>query len=442
MKNRGQIPFSSLSFEEWQNLAILAVLVFYLVLIGRVVIMNRPICEIEVVAGDYCAFWSAGKVANDFGYSKVYDLERLAQFQKASLSISSDNNLPFQVLPSPYLPIFITPFQLLSYLDVTTGFWVWTLINLTAIILYSRFFYREISGKEMPVRLTILLTISFQVFFNLYVGQLNIWLAIFAGEFLRLSLSGKTFRAGIWLGGLLLKPQLLILIIPIIFLRRWKSIFMGFCLSLFFILLVSFGLAQKEGLFCLYTLLLGHAQSVTPTGTEIMMNWRMMGLDISYLFNPIVGLSVAIIGSIITAISIIYIWKKSVILNPETFTICVFATFAATGALTWHAHLAMSLVMIPPLIYLYASKKLSEQIISWWVFMPTSVWFVRYIVGALIALQIIPFAVIRSMDFLYGLSGLALNLLFVFWALIKVRKLSLNSAKMIPSPIKKTIVIT
>jgi hypothetical protein len=154
MKKQFQIPFSHLSFEEWQNLAIVAVLAFYLILIGRIVIMNQPICEVEVTAGDYCAYWSAGKVANNFGYSKVYDLELLAQFQKVNSNQSSSSNSTFQVLPAPYLSIFIMPFQLLSFLDVSNGFWIWTLINLIAFVCYLRFFYKSVMGNNMPIRVT------------------------------------------------------------------------------------------------------------------------------------------------------------------------------------------------------------------------------------------------------------------------------------------------
>jgi hypothetical protein len=439
MKGQFHYPFSKLSFEEWQNLGILAVLAFYLVLIGRVVITNRPVCEIDVVAGDYCAFWSAGKVASNFGYSKIYDLDLLSQYQKTNSGLPNGGST-FRTLAIVFLPIFVTPFQPLSLLDVTSGFWLWTLLNLVGFVLYLRFFYKNLTGNQLLIKTVILLAISFQVFMNLYLGQVNIWFVICVGEFLRLIMMGKNFQAGIWLGGLLLKPQLLIIIIPVILFKRWKSVFIGFCFSLFWVLLISFGLAQKEGLLSLFTLLLGHAQSITPTGTEIMMNWRMMGLNLSSLFDPAIGLLVALIGSITTIIAIVYIWKKSANTNPEVFVICILATFAATGALTWHAHLTMSLVLIPPMVYLYANKQLPDRVISWWVFMPIFIWFIRYIVGALIALRIMQFSAVWFMDFLYGLSGLSLNLLLVFWAMVKIRQLSVGGAEKYTRPIVKMIV--
>jgi len=423
MKTQFKFPFSNLSFEEWQNLAMLGVLVMYLIMIGRILILNQPLCQVEVVAGDYCAYWSGGKVANTFGYSKVYDLKLLSQYQA---TYASDNHATFAVLPLPYLPIFIVPFQLLSFLDVASGFWVWTLINLLAFVAYFRFFYKDITGSSMPIRLTILFVLSFQLFFNLYVGQLNIWLAIFSGEFVRLSLSGKNFRAGVWLGGLLLKPQLLIIIIPLIMIKRWKSVFVGFCFSSFFILLISFGLAGAEGFASFFSLLVGHAQNVTPTGTEIMMNWRMLGLNLSLLLNPVIGWLAALTGSLITIASIVYIWKIAVDTRPEIYALGLLATFAATGALTWHAHLSMALVLVAPILYLYARKQFSKQLLAGWIFMPALVWFIKYMGGALIALKIMPFGVNILINFLYGLCGLALNLVLLFWAMRKIRQPAFN----------------
>jgi len=424
--------------EGWQNLAILAVLVLYLIMVGRILSLNQPLCQVEVVAGDFCAYWSGGKVANDFGYSKVYDLKLLAQFQTAN---ASSNDSSFEVLPLPYLPIFIVPFQLLSFLDVTSGFWVWTLINLIAFVSYFRFFYKDMTGSSMPMRLTILLVLSFQFFFNLYVGQLNVWLAIFTGEFLRLNLSGKTFRAGIWLGGLLLKPQLLIIIIPLILIKRWKSTFAGFCFSSFLILLISFGLAQTEGFVNFFSLLIGHAQSITPTGTEIMMNWRMLGLNLSFLLNPVIGWLVAFIGSLITISAIVYVWKIAVHTQPDIYVLGLLATFAATGALTWHAHLSMSLVLVPPMVYLCARKQFSNRLLSWWIFMPTLIWFLKYIGGALIALKLTPFAINLFINFLYGLCGLALNLYFVYWAITEIRRYSVNYPDTHSSSVENIVVV-
>ena len=49
------------------------------------------------------------------------------------------------------------------------------------------------------------------------------------GEFIRSSLNKKPVLSGIWLAGLLLKPQLLILIVPIILLMRYSEGPVGIC---------------------------------------------------------------------------------------------------------------------------------------------------------------------------------------------------------------------
>ena len=57
------------------------------------------------------------------------------------------------------------------------------------------------------------------VFLNFFFGQVNLWLLICAGEFFRAFLSAKPLKAGLFLGGWLLKPQLLILIIPFLLIQ-------------------------------------------------------------------------------------------------------------------------------------------------------------------------------------------------------------------------------
>ena len=50
--------------------------------------------------GDYLAFWSAGKVADEKGYSEIYNLENLKSVQMQALS--KLGFLQKSILPAPY----------------------------------------------------------------------------------------------------------------------------------------------------------------------------------------------------------------------------------------------------------------------------------------------------------------------------------------------------
>ena len=83
----------------------------------------------------------------------------------------------------------------------------------------------------------------------------------------------------------------------------------------------------------------------------------------------------------------------------------------------------MSLVLVPPIVYLCARKQFPNQLLDWWVFCPTLVWFIKYIGGALIVLNQMPYALNIFINFLYGLGGLGLNLALLFWSAVKIRDL-------------------
>ena len=140
MKKRRNLPFQNLSKEAIQNLAIASFLVFYA---GQVIfdVVSDNYCG--NLAIDYCAFWSAGKIANIDGYEQVYNLDRLWEIQKP---ITSEHMLPAQYapVPVPYLPPFIAPFQFFALLDVIPGFWIWTTLNIAGVIAYLVFFARNV----------------------------------------------------------------------------------------------------------------------------------------------------------------------------------------------------------------------------------------------------------------------------------------------------------
>jgi hypothetical protein len=409
----------------------MSVMIFYVLMIGFDIFSHNLCGNLGM---DYCAYWSGGKIINQSGYAAIYNLDIVTQIQKTIYPQASNPSIPFQIVPIPYLPIFVIPFQFLSFLNLEISFLVWTLINLVGFIIYLRFFTKEVTGHPLPTRLLLMLMLSLPVFLNLFWGQVNIWLGICAGEFIRLTLSNKPFRAGLWLGGWLFKPQLLILIIPILLIQRsWKAL-TGFTASTLLVLVGSFGLVGAKGFTGLANLLLGSAQGTSASNPEIMMNWRMLGLHLAYYFSPLLGWAFAILGSVLTVIAAFYLFRKQIPPNSPIYMIALFGMFAATCAATWHAHLSMAIVLIPPIIYLYMQKRLPNKLVVWWVLMPTIVMIVVYILAALIQINILPASLTSLLNLLSGLRGLILNLLFLAWAVIEFNKTQAASAVFSPSP--------
>lgn len=419
LKNKINFPFQNMTQKGWQNLALASVLIFYLLQLGFDLV-SRNMCG--NLAIDYCAFWSAGKIINQSGYVDVYNLDLLAQFQKNIYPQWNNQSIPFSVTPIPYLPVFVMPFQLLSLLSLESSFWIWTLLNLLGFILYIRFFTREMTGISLPVRLVLLVMLSLPVFLNLFKGQVNIFLGICAGEFMRATLSKRPFQAGLWLGGWLLKPQLLILILPVLLIQRSIKALTGFIVSAMAAIIISFGLINIKGFIILVNLYLGYAKGMPTNGPEIMMNWRMLGLHITSFTSPTIGWTIAIIGSILTVCVALFISRKPFTSDPTKSAIVLLGIFAATGAVAWHAHLSMSIILILPMIYLYIQKLFPEKLLILWVFMPTMIMFLIYILAALIQAKILPIRMAEMLNLLSGLIGLILNLIILAWAVIEYPK--------------------
>lgn len=385
----------------------------------------------DFLAVDYCAYWSGGKLMADNSIADVYDMGLLRQYQAKIYPEITGLGVNFSELPLPYLPVFIVIFQPLSLIDLPYSFIVWTLINVLVFIFYLRFFVKELTHKELSNIVLILAVISLPVFLNFFYGQVNILLFICAGEFFRNLTKSNQLKAGFWLGGWLLKPQLLLFILPFLLIRKYWKTLLGFVISSLSLVLLSFGLVGKDGLLGLIDILMDSFQGGAASNAHHMMNWRMIGIYLTGYFNKKFGLSVVIAGSIITTIITFLVLSKKRSDDDDTYLcISLFGIFAATGAVTWHAHLSMSMVLIPLLFYLLITEKMNPRIFVWWVFAPIVLFFSRSGIDILMYLGLIPGAFNNLPDLFEALPGLIFNLLFLGWSVKHYRSPGLKTTSL------------
>jgi hypothetical protein len=327
----------------------------------------------------------------------------------------------FSPSPAPFLPVFIVPLQIFALVRPSVSFLMWTLINLCSLIAYLFFFWRRISGEAIPRRVLLILLLSFPSFANLYWGQINLWLMICIGEFIRATLAGKQFHAGLWLAGLLLKPQTLILIIPALLIQKSWKILAGFSAASAFTGVISLLLGGAQALINLAALWLNYAHGLATNAPEQMMNWRMVGLHLSAYLSPQIAWTIAMAGLILTALVALSFWVHPVQPGSMEYHTALLGTFAATGIVTWHSHLHMAMILMPCLILLSARGSLSQKLIAWWAFLPTVTLLSVLCLGALMILRVLP--VILGLDsFMKGCSGLIANLIILDWAFRSLRK--------------------
>ena len=415
MNKKHKILFQNLSKEAWQNLILAAFLAFYTGQVLFDVVWNNYCGNLAI---DYCAFWSAGKIANLDGYTRVYDLTRLWEIQQP---IVSKYMLPEQYapVPVPYLPIFIVPFQPLARLDVNLSFWLWTALNASGSLIYLVHFAKKTSsGKLLKRRTLILLLLSLPVFLNLFQGQVNLWLMICTGEFLRNTLDNRPQRAGLWLGGLLLKPQILFLIIPALLIKRSFSTIYGFAFSAFGLGIASLILGSWSGLVKMFQLWVGYTGGLPSNYPEAMMNWRMVALNLNALSSTNIGWWIAIPCLLATMVFGLYIWKFPFDKPSTQLIVANLGTFAATCAIAWHSHFSMSMVMIPILLYLTSREVLPENILSFWVFLPPIMMVITFILASIVKAGFLPESLYPFLNLMSGMRGLILNIYLVWWAFV------------------------
>jgi len=406
--------FQNIFPQRWLNIALAAAFAFNIIFIGLLLI-NGNICQ--SFAGDYCAYWGAGRIINELDFSDIYDLDVLTEYEKEIYPYGQDSSFePFAVM---YPPIFMLPFQLLSLINLPLSFLIWTLINGIGFILYLQFFSKEVTGHPLPPQLLLMILLSLPVILNFKEGQVNVWLFICSGEFLRAMLSDKPTKAGVWLGGLLLKPQLLILIIPFLLFQRSIKSIKGFIYSSTTILAISFVLINVDGILKLENVILESFRGGVASCPQAMMNWRMLGLQLAFFTTSDIGWVTTIIGCLLTTIFTLFIFRKKIMPDSISFAVACLGIFAATGAVTWHAHLHTSMILIPPMLYLIFNNRFNKKLFKAWVFIPILFLMVGYILAITIALEGLPINIYQVVDLSIGLPGFILNLTTLGWAVVE-----------------------
>ena len=414
---RRALPFQGMQRDAWVRLACAALAACYLLQLGLEVYWHNTCGHLAI---DYCALRSAGQVARTSGFANVYDLAALGRVER---EVTPRTTAPFVVSPIAYLPIFVVPLQLLPSLDPTTGYWLWTAINLGVLVLYLLFFIRQTTGSRPSAALLGLCLLSLPVYWNLFDGQVNVWLLISVGEVIRASLGGRPFRAGLWLGGLLLKPQLLLLVIPVLLFQRAFKLLAGLAVSSFALLASSWLLIGDGGMGRLASLWVGFGNGLPTNDVGMMMNWRMLGALLGTLWSPLLAWIAIAAGLIATLVTALYLCRR-IDFQSEDSVVIWLGLWAATLLFAWHSHVHMSLILLPPLMYLSVTKRLSCAALTLWVLLPAFLYFAAFVAAGLLRAGLLPAGSAPWLDFTRGAGAFAMSIFLLLWAVRRTRAAS------------------
>ena len=405
--------------REWQNLAIAALMALYVIQIGLDAAWGNIFSHLSI---DFASFWSAGYIADHFGYVRVYDLATMQKVQEQLWPKTAAAAAGFQVVPTPYLPLFLIAFQPFALLQPVPASWIWMALNLVVTVLYLRYFFIRISGQAPQTRLLAMLLVSVPVFSNIFVGQVNSWLMICVGQYMLATEEGKSFNAGLWLGGLLLKPQCLVLIVPALLLQRSVRSLAGFTAAGVAVGAVSWAMVGSAGLIQIARLWLGYAGGIATNYPELMMNWRMVGLLVAQFAGRSLASSVTVIAMILTMVAALYLWRNSPSGDPRRFSPALLGTLAATGLVAWHAHVHMAMILLPPLVWMYLrQREILGHALDWWVFFPAAIYSARLILASLAQVGALAISG-GALDFLGGMGLFMMNLFLLMWAARRLQR--------------------
>lgn len=416
MKHKGKLPFIGLSRTAWQNVAIVALAAFFVIHLVFPLFSN-DMCD--GIGADYCVYWTAGRIINEVGYPDIYDVETLTQYEKEILPEYYDPDGQFHIAAFMYLPVFAVPFQALALLDLRLSFVIWNVIVLAAFSLYLQFFSKKVSGRALQPRIFLMMLFSLPILINAYYGQVSIWMAIFVGEFIRAMLEDKPFRAGLWLGGLVLKPQLLVVLVCFVLLQRLYKALAGMAVTGAVTVGASFLLTRLSGFMNLKEMLFDAAGGGVSSAPPLMMNWHMLGSYFALFTSDRTGTIAAIAASAVTLAVMLFAFRKKVDPKSNRFYIIFLGAMAASEVISWHTHIHMFIALYPILLYLFLKGELGERFYSFLMLFPPLMYLIRQALWGIVSnLEHLPsYGVMGLVYIIHSATFFLINLYLLYWAI-------------------------
>lgn len=333
--------FGGISRQGWWNLSFLAAAVV-LAVYAALSISARGLFEYWGI--DYRTFRASAQIAQTHGYAAVYDLTLQEAAQMPLVErYASPRVLPdATVVPTPYLPVFILPFHLILPFDPVTGWLVWTALMAGLLALYFLRLRRVFAPSVGPP--TAALFVALPTALTLAFGQVNVLLLIGLSEFVLALRRQRELQAGMWLGLLMVKPHMLVLLVlGILLQKRWKAVAGAGGIGAL-VLAASLGLAGVAGLTSWLHLLVGYAGALPSTYPDSMMNWRALMIGLQPLLGLQAAAWIAGVGMIATAAAGLAAWLLP---RPEEgLPDAATAVYASTSAVAWHAHIHLALPLL------------------------------------------------------------------------------------------------
>jgi hypothetical protein len=222
--------------------------------------------------------------------------------------------------------------------------------------------------------------------------------------------------AGLWLGGLILKPPLLAVVAILLLLAwAWRVVagLIATSLAAFGASLLVIGWQPLLNMVAIWR---RSAAGNASDGVESMVNWRMLATDLSRFTGSQLAWAVAILGIIVTLFLALRGLRAGLKPSSNSLWLTMVTIFAAGGVLAWHSHVHTAMILLPPLLYLAQTGILPRRLISVWALLPAFLYILVLVPQYLMWLEVLPGTAQYVVFVMRGGGMLFVNMLLLWWA--------------------------
>ncbi len=301
------------------------------------------------VAGDYGAFWAAGRAFIHTGPGSVYDIATINHFAEPLLKFHGTLGGPGEVPPGLYPPPFFALLAPFALLPPVASFLIWTLVQF-ALALYVVVKLTQRFEQPSPI-LALALLFFFPLPLSLYFGQaMGVLLFAWYQAYVAFE-HGQDTRAGLWLGVFLLKPQYLV-VFPLVlaYKRRRRALvsLSGIVCALGLLSLIMLGPDGVRSYLRLSSIYTSFHTTHTNVRPEHMMNWHSVLINLFPTMSESVGNSLTWALMFASLGLLPLIWKGSWNPTSRGFPNQMLATMVIALIASSHSYVHGAVLLLVP----------------------------------------------------------------------------------------------
>lgn len=297
---------------------------------------------------DFRSFWVATQAFLTTGPAAVYDMTTLNHIIQRLGGQGGAVAGALVAAPAPYPPPFFLIFAPFALVAPALGFGLWTLFNL-ALAAFA--VWPLVQTARSPWLALVAALVFFPLAISLYAGQPSGLLLFALYQGYRSLRREEEFRAGLWLGVLLLKPQYVFgLALVLLFKRRWSAL-IGLGVAGTVLAAASLALVGVQGLMAYRTLLssaAGFRSAPARIAPNIMISWRGFLLNVLPGLNDRTGLLLTLVCSALTVLLLPILWRGPWRPRETAFEVRFLATMMITLLAAYHSHIYGATLLLVP----------------------------------------------------------------------------------------------